>query len=44
MKQNVGGLDKIIRTINGLIPLATGVVNFRPLYALLKISTARNKE
>jgi hypothetical protein len=63
MMQNVGGLDKIIRIIAGLIllalvfigpktawgwlgliPLATGLVNFCPLYALLKISTAGKKE
>jgi hypothetical protein len=27
----------------GLIPLATGIFNFCPLYTLLKLSTARKK-
>jgi hypothetical protein len=63
MIQNVGGLDKVIRIIIGLIlvalvfigpktawgwlgliPLATGIFNFCPVYALLKLSTARKKE
>lgn len=59
MKANVGGNDKIIRIIIGLIgfiigllakswwglfgfiPLLTGLFNFCPLYAVLKISTAK---
>ena len=63
MKQNVGGLDRIVRIIAGLIiialvfvgpktawgwlgllPLATGIFNFCPAYALLKFSTAGKKE
>lgn len=62
MIQNVGGADKFLRIILGLvllalvfigpktawgwiglIPLATGIFNFCPLYLPFKISTARKK-
>lgn len=62
MTQNVGGVDKVIRIIIGLVllalvfvgpktswgwiglvPLATGIFNFCPLYLPFKISTARKK-
>jgi len=60
MKTNVGGIDKILRIVAGLvliglgvagigapwtfvgvIPLATGLFNFCPLYPLLGISTCK---
>ncbi len=63
MIQNIGGLDKVIRIIVGvvllalvfigpktawgwlgLIPLATGIFNFCPIYIPFKISTVRKKE
>ncbi|HET9700503.1 MAG TPA: DUF2892 domain-containing protein [Burkholderiales bacterium] len=58
MKSNVGGIDKILRIVAGLVlialalagigtpwtwigvlPLATGLINFCPAYALFGIST-----
>ena len=38
-------LDVSIRWIGliGLIPLITGIINFCPIYALLKISTNKDK-
>ncbi|WP_067222256.1 YgaP family membrane protein [Marinomonas gallaica] len=63
MKANVGGLDKILRIVVGVllialaltgvigawgyigvIPLATGVFNFCPLYTLLGINTCKLKK
>jgi hypothetical protein len=62
MQVNVGGLDKSIRIIIGLvllalvfigpktlwglvglIPLATAIFGFCPLYAVLRVSTVRKK-
>lgn len=62
MKSNVGGVDKILRIVAGLvliglalagigtpwtwigvIPLATGLINFCPLYALFGMSTCKTK-
>jgi len=61
--KNVGGIDKILRIVVGLIlislvfigpttpwgwigiiPLATGLINFCPLYPLLGINTCKTKE
>ncbi|MCP5141692.1 MAG: DUF2892 domain-containing protein [Gammaproteobacteria bacterium] len=58
MKQNVGGIDKILRIVVGaalvvwaaflagptwawigIVPLATGIVGFCPVYLPLKLST-----
>lgn len=58
MKSNVGGMDKILRIVAGLVliglavagigipwtwigvlPLATGLINFCPAYAIFGIST-----
>ncbi|MBI5781815.1 MAG: DUF2892 domain-containing protein [Rhodocyclales bacterium] len=63
MKQNVGGIDKIIRialgvvlivlalmgigtpwTWIGVLPLATGLIGWCPLYPLLGINTCKTKE
>ncbi|MDD3433457.1 MAG: DUF2892 domain-containing protein [Tepidiphilus sp.] len=63
MKQNVGGIDKIIRiavgvvlivlalmgigtpwTWIGVLPLATGLIGWCPLYPLLGVNTCKNKE
>lgn len=59
MKSNVGGIDKILRIVVGLIlislvfivptpwgwiglvPLATALINFCPLYPLLGINTCK---
>lgn len=59
MQANVGGIDKILRIVLGLllivwailggpiwawigvVPLATGLFNFCPLYRLLGINTCR---
>lgn len=60
MKANVGGVDKILRIVAGLVliglaiagigapwtwigvvPLATGLVNFCPLYMLIGTSTCK---
>jgi len=60
MKANVGGVDKILRIVLGLvliglaiagigvpwtwigvIPLATGLINFCPLYMLVGTSTCK---
>jgi type IV secretory pathway TrbD component len=61
MKCNVGGVDRLVRIIAGLliailgvvfdswwglvgiVPLATGLFQFCPLYFPLKISTASKK-
>jgi len=62
MKANVGGMDKILRIVAGLVliglaiagigapwtwigvvPLATGLVNFCPAYAIFGISTCSAK-
>lgn len=62
MKANVGGMDKILRIVAGLVliglaiagigtpwtwigvvPLATGLVNFCPAYAIFGISTCPAK-
>ena len=62
MKQNVGGIDKVIRIVIGLalislvfigpqtpwgwiglIPLATGLINFCPLYPLIGFSSRKTK-
>jgi len=59
--KNVGGIDKVLRIVIGLvlislvfigpksmwgwlgiIPLATGLINFCPLYPLIGFSTARD--
>jgi membrane protein implicated in regulation of membrane protease activity len=63
MNLNVGGFDKILRIIAGLvllalvfigpktawgwiglIPLATGIFSFCPVYIPFKINTAKKKE
>lgn len=63
MKANVGGIDKILRIVVGvllialaltdvigiwgyigIIPLATGLLNFCPLYPLLGISSCKMKK
>ena len=65
MKANVGGVDKILRIVAGLVllslililegntrwwglvgivPLATGLFNFCPLYTLLGINTCPLKD
>jgi Inner membrane protein YgaP-like, transmembrane domain len=60
MKANVGGVDKILRIVVGLVliglalahigapwtwigvvPLATGLVNFCPLYGIFGMSTCK---
>jgi len=60
MKANVGGVDKILRIVAGLVliglaiagigtpwtwigvvPLATGLINFCPLYLLVGTSTCK---
>jgi type IV secretory pathway TrbD component len=59
MKANVGGVDRVIRIVAGLIiivlgvvfkswwgligllPLATALINFCPLYTLIGISTRK---
>jgi len=60
MKSNVGGMDKILRIVAGLVliglaiagigtpwtwigvvPLATGLINFCPLYLMLGTSTCK---
>lgn len=60
MKNNVGGIDKILRIIVGIaliaatalgylpiwgyigiVPLATGLIGFCPLYPLLGLSTCK---
>ena len=62
MKQNVGGIDKVIRIVIGLalislvfvgpqtpwgwvglLPLATAVFNFCPLYPLIGFSSRKAK-
>ncbi|MGD8592095.1 MAG: DUF2892 domain-containing protein [Gammaproteobacteria bacterium] len=62
MKQNVGGIDKVIRIVIGLalislvfvgpqtpwgwvglLPLATAVINFCPLYPLIGFSSRKAK-
>jgi hypothetical protein len=62
MKQNVGGIDKVIRAIVGLalislvfigpktpwgwiglIPLATALLNFCPLYPLIGFTSRKEK-
>ena len=62
MKQNVGGIDKVIRAVVGLalislafigpktpwgwiglIPLATALINFCPLYPLIGFSSRKEK-
>jgi hypothetical protein len=62
MKANVGGMDKILRIVAGLvligltlgnvigmwgwlgvIPLATGLMNFCPLYPIVGFSSAKGK-
>lgn len=62
MKQNVGGIDKVIRIIIGLalislvfigpktpwgwvglIPLATALINFCPLYPLIGFNSRKEK-
>lgn len=61
--KNVGGIDKVLRIVVGLvlislvfigpktlwglvgiIPLATALINFCPIYPLLGFSTAKKKE
>jgi hypothetical protein len=63
MKANVGGMDKMLRIVGGLIliglalkgiaapwtwigvvPLATGLINFCPLYTLFGFSTCAVKK
>lgn len=62
MKLNVGGTDRLLRVIAGLIIvilgvvysswwgligiilMATGIFQFCPLYALLKLNTLKKKE
>ena len=65
MKANVGGADKVLRIVGGLvllslililegnarwwglvglIPLATGLFNFCPLYTLIGVNTCPVKE
>ena len=60
MQANVGGVDKILRIVLGvvligltltdvigvwgwigIVPLATGLINWCPLYPLVKINTAK---
>ena len=62
MQQNVGGIDKVIRIVVGLvlislvfmgpktqwgwiglIPLATALINFCPLYPLIGFSSRKEK-
>ena len=62
MKQNVGGIDKVIRAVVGLalislvfigpktlwgwiglIPLATALINFCPLYPLIGFNSRKEK-
>lgn len=63
MKSNVGGIDKILRIVAGLVliglagadigtpwtwigvvPLATGLINFCPAYAIFGISSCPVKK
>lgn len=63
MKANVGGIDKTLRIVAGLIlivlaatgmvgvwgwigvvPLATGLLNFCPVYSLLGMNTCQMKK
>lgn len=39
MKVNVGGIDRILRILVGVLPLATGLFRFCPAYPLLGINT-----
>lgn len=63
MKPNVGGVDKIVRIVVGVLlivlalmgigtpwtwigvlPLATGLFNWCPLYTLIGVNTCKTKE
>jgi hypothetical protein len=46
MTKNVGGIDRILRIVVGLVliavvPLVTALVNFCPLYKIIGLSTSK---